>query len=294
MASLTIDIDLPEGVSITGYHRLPDAHGIEVTWPWPDTCRCPRCKCEGPARLDMNLQVGKTRVVRDLDIHGQPSFFCYQAVFHRCERCHHRHDLMPPFKRKETSYTYRFEQHVLQMMIGSNEADVARRLGISAETVRFIVTNQLSDMQAMTIDPQRVITDIGMDEISLKKRHKLYVTIMTDLSDPDHSKVLAVKPGRDENAAKACLELLTAQQREQVQSYRVDMGAAYNAACQAMCQKAKPVIDRFHVAKHFGEAVDGVRKKNHESVQEQTDESAAEGVSFADVGVSQGPGKSDT
>ncbi len=289
MANLTVEVDLPEGVTITGYHRLPDAHGIEVAWPTPESIRCPRCKALEPARLEMNLDVGKTRVIRDLDIYGQPSFFCYQALFHRCCRCHHRHDLIPPFKRKEASYTYRFEQHVLRMLIGSNEADVARRSGISAETVRFIVSNQLADMQAMTIDPERVITDIGMDEISLKKRHKLYVTIMTDLTCPDHPKVLAVKPGRDENAGKACLELLTKEQREQVQSYRVDMGASYNAACKGLLKKAKAVIDRFHVAKLFGEAVDGVRKKNHEGVQEEVDESPEEGVPHADVGVSPGP-----
>jgi len=66
------------------------------------------------------------------------------------------------------------------------------------------------------IDPQRVITDIGMDEVSLKKRHKLYVTIMTDLSDPQNPQVLAVMAGRDEQAAEACLNLLTPAQREQV------------------------------------------------------------------------------
>jgi hypothetical protein len=38
MANLTIDIDLPEGITITGYHRLPDAHGVEVSWPMPETC----------------------------------------------------------------------------------------------------------------------------------------------------------------------------------------------------------------------------------------------------------------
>ncbi len=36
MANLTIDIDLPEGVTIAGYHRLPKAHGVEVSWPWPE------------------------------------------------------------------------------------------------------------------------------------------------------------------------------------------------------------------------------------------------------------------
>jgi len=33
---------------------------------------------------------------------------------------------------------------------------------------------------------------VGFDEISLKKRHKLYVTLMTDLTDPESPKVLAV------------------------------------------------------------------------------------------------------
>jgi transposase len=261
MANLTIDIDLPENVTLTGYHRLPDAHGIEVSWPVPESCCCPRCKTVEPARPEANLDVGKMRVVRDLDIFGQPCFFCYQAVFQRCPKCHHRQDLLPPFKRKDTSYTYRFEKQVLRMLIGSNEAEVARRLGISAETVRFIVKNQLADGQAMTIDPQRVLTDIGMDEVSLKKRHKLYVTIMTDLSDPNNPQVLAVKPGRDEQAAEACLNLLTPEQCDKVLRYRVDMGASYNHACGALLKNAKASIDRFHVAKLFGEAVDGVRKK---------------------------------
>jgi len=299
MANLTIDIDLPEGVTITGYHRLPDAHGVEVSWPLPETCCCPRCKTVEPARLETNLDVGKTRVVRDLDIFGQPCFFCYQAVFHRCPKCHHRQDLLPSFKRKDTGYTYRFEKRVLQMLIGSNEAEVARRLGISAETVRFIVKNQLADSQALVVDPQRVITDIGMDEISLKKRHKLYVTIMTDLSDPQNPQVLAVKPGRDEKAATACLDLLTSEQRERVLRYRVDMGASYNKACREMLKNAKTVIDRFHVAKLFGEAVDGERKKNHAGIQEEVVEGRAEGVSFAHVGISprsvepDGPGESE-
>ncbi len=30
-----------------------------------------------------------------------------------------------------------------------------------------------------------IIEHVGFDEISLKKRHKLYVTVMTDLTDPN-------------------------------------------------------------------------------------------------------------
>ena len=80
------------------------------------------------------------------------------------------------------------------------------------------------------IDPQRVITDIGLDELSLKKRHRLYVTLMTDLSDPTRPQILAVERGRDTTATLKCLDRLTQEQRQQVRTHRVDMGPAYPAA----------------------------------------------------------------
>ncbi|MBI3408232.1 MAG: hypothetical protein HY040_07735, partial [Planctomycetes bacterium] len=107
MASVTIDIDLPEGVEITSYERFKEAHGFEVTWPWPEQWRCPRCRHEEKARWETT---GKARLLRDLDVCGQPSFWSYPAAFHRCGRCHHRQDLIPPFKRKDASYTLRFEK----------------------------------------------------------------------------------------------------------------------------------------------------------------------------------------
>ena len=114
-------------------------------------------------------------------------------------------------------------------LIGSTAEEVARRLGISAETVDRIVENQLTEDRQ--IDPQRVITDIGLDELSLKKRHRLYVTLMTDLSDPTRPQILAVERGRDTTAALKCLDRLTQEQRQQVRTHRVDMGPAYPAAC---------------------------------------------------------------
>jgi transposase len=288
MASITIDIDLPEGVEIAGYERHLQGHGFEVTWPWPERCRCQRCGHDDQAHLE---QSGKTRVVRHLDVWNQPSFWIYEGVFHRCPRCHHRQDLIPPFKRKDVSYTYGFEEHVLRLLIGSTEEAVARRLGISAETVGRIVKNQLQD--ARTIDPARVILDVGVDEISLKKRHKLYVTLLTDLTDPERPQLLAVKPGRDEAAGRACLECLSVAQRAQVRSYRVDMGAAYNAACAAGLPKARGVIDRFHVAKLWNEALDGLRKKNHAGAQGEVVAGGAEDLSLADVGDAARSGEPD-
>ena len=157
------------------------------------------------------------------------------------------------------SYTYRFEQFVLRSLIGSTAEEVARRLGISAETVDRIVENQLTEDRQ--IDPQRVLTDIGLDELSLKKRHRLDVTLMTDLSDSARPQILAVERGRDTAAALKCLERLTHEQRQQVRTHRVDMGSAYPAACALRLPHSRAVTDRFHVAKKFNEVVDTLRKK---------------------------------
>ena len=90
----------------------------------------------------------------------------------------------------------------------------------TAETVDRIVENQLTEDRQ--IDPQRVITDIGLDELSLKKRHRLYVTLMTDLSDPTQPQILAAESGRDTTATLKCLDRLTQEQRQQVRTHRVD------------------------------------------------------------------------
>jgi transposase len=290
MATVTIDIDLPPGVTVTSYQRQGDGHGFEVSWPLPERCRCDRCGREDAACLEFK---DRLQVVRDLDICGQPSFWVYQPAFHRCPWCHHRQGLIPPFKRKDTSYTYRFEQQVLRLLIGSTEEEVGRRLGISAEMVGLIVKNQLADARAKRVDPQRVITDVGIDELSLKKRHKLYATILTDLTDPGRPEVLAVAAGRDEAAARQCLEKMAPAQRQRVQTYRADMSQAFHNACRERLPKAKPVVDRFHVAKNFNEAIDGQRKKNHAGVQGETVQGAAEGVSVADVGVPPRPEGTD-
>src|SRR5512138_2532820 len=94
----------------------------------------------------------------------------------------------PSFQRKDTAYTFRFEHFVLRSLIGSTAEDLARRLGISAEMVEPIVENQRAEDRV--IDPERVITDIGLGELGLKKRHRLYVTVRTDLSDPTRPKIL--------------------------------------------------------------------------------------------------------
>src|ERR1700683_1568154 len=208
--SVEIVIDVPDGITIGEYERIANGHSFHVSWEFPATCVCETCKRETPLNL---IDKDKFLVIRDLEIWGQPSFFVYQDRLHRCRHCGHRQAMIPPFKRRDVKYTYRFEELVLVSLIKSTAQDVAEQLGIAAETVERIVKNRIEDAKAMKVDPQRVLKNLGLDELSLRKGHKAYATILTDLTDPSKPEVLALAKGRDEEAARQCLEVLSPEQQ---------------------------------------------------------------------------------
>ena len=257
-ATVEIQLDVPAGVTIGEYERIGNGHSFHVSWEFPDVCRCETCKRETPLQL---VEKAKFLAIRDLDMWGQPSFFVYQDVMHRCSGCGHRQALIPPFKRKDVKYTFRFEELVLTTLIGGTAEDVEQRLGISAETVERIVRNRIEDCKGKKIDPQRRIERSGMDEISMRKGHKGYATILTDLTDPSKVEILAVAKGRDEQAGRECLLAMSEEQRKNVRYHHTDMGPSYLKACRELLPNSQSVIDRFHVAKKLGEVADKLRKK---------------------------------
>jgi transposase len=261
-ATVEIQVDVPAGITIGEYERIDEGHAFHVSWDLPAICRCETCQRETPLqRVDKD----KFLAIRDLELWGQPSFFVYQEVQHRCS-CGHRQSLIPPFKRRDVKYTYRFEEYVLTSLIGSTAEDVAQRLGISAETVERIVRNVIDDSRAKQIDPARKFERLGMDEISLRKGHKGYATILTDLSNPAKVEILALAKGRDEDAANGCLNRLSPEQRLAVRFHHTDMSPAFLKACATLMPNSKSVIDRFHVAKKLSEVADTLRKKTTELI----------------------------
>lgn len=264
-STVEIQVDVPDGITIGEYERIGQGHAFHVSWDLPARCRCETCQREMPLQ---QIDKDKFLVIRDLDLWGQPSFFVYQETYHRCPGCGHRQSLIPPFKRRDVKYTFRFEQLVLTSLIGSTAEDVAGRLGISAETVERIVKNVLNDGGAKAVDPTRRFERLGMDEISLRKGHKGYATILTDLSNPSKVEILTVSKGRDEAAGNACLNGLSPEQRAAVKYHHTDMSPAFLKSCATRLPNSTSVIDRFHVAKKLGEVADSLRKKTMEPTSE--------------------------
>ena len=96
MARITIDVDLPPEVEITGYQRYQDGHGLEVRWPLPVRCRCEKCGRDDVAHIEFKTI---PQAIRDLNLWEQPCFWIYQAPFHRCARCNYRQHIITPTRK---------------------------------------------------------------------------------------------------------------------------------------------------------------------------------------------------
>jgi len=249
-----IDVELPDGVSICGYERHPGALVFEIGFDVPIRCTCPQCGREAEANVQLSSDL---LAIRDLDLLGLASFWVYPSPLHWCPHCRQRTQLVTPFKRPHATYTYRFEQYVMESLVGDCVEQVAQRLGISAETVELILEQQLDEQRA--IPPDARITSLGFDELSLKKRRKLHLTMMSDLSIPKHPRVLGLVSGRDFEPAEKCLTMLTREQRLAVRSRWTGLSVGYARACNKWLPNTQLEIDPLSVATRLSHVVNHVR-----------------------------------
>ena len=79
----------------------------------------------------------------------------------------------------------------------------------------------------------------------------------------DNSSVIAVMDGRTEESLRGYLGSLDEAQCSAIAVAAMDMWPAYINAVKQHLPNAKIAFDRFHIAKHLGDAVNAVRKDEH-------------------------------
>ena len=148
-ASVTIELDLPDGVEIREYQRHGDGHAFHVAWPPPDRCRCDGCTQEGPTRLDAKppstssatWTSGASPASGSTNRHATTAPTA--AGGGTC--CPHSSAATSPTHTASSGTSWPVSLAALRR--------VAQRLGIAAETVALIVANQIADQGAKQVDP---------------------------------------------------------------------------------------------------------------------------------------------
>jgi transposase len=154
---------------------------------------------------------------------------------------------------------------VIDWLREANQSAVGRQLQLSWHEVDGIMSRAVARGLARRekISPTR----IGVDEISFQKRHE-YVTVVTNI---DNSRVIAVMDGRTEESLGSFLRAMDEPRRSAIKVAAMDMWPAYINAVKQHLPNAKIAFDRFHIAKHLGDAVNAVRKDEHRELLAEGD-----------------------
>jgi transposase len=174
--------------------------------------------------------------------------------------------IVVPWAEPHGRFTQMFEAFAIRVLQASSSirraCDLLRLHWDSAQEIMNRAVER--GLERRSVDE---VFHVGLDEKSFGKGQN-YISVLTDI---DGRRVLDVAPGRDEAAATALLATLPEDQREQVVAAAIDMSAAYANSIQAQLPQAEIVHDRFHIAKHLNEAVDQVRRSEHQELRAEGD-----------------------
>ena len=174
-----------------------------------------------------------------------------------------------PFAEKHSRFSSRFERAVIEWLQDSSISAVAANFNLSWDEVDGIM--QRAVQRGLSRRKTEDVKNIGIDETSYQKGHD-YVTVILD---KDHDCVIDVLDDRKAGTLEKWLKTQKSINLGGLTSISMDMWDAYIKAVTNTVPEAagKIVFDRFHVSKHFDEALDKVRRREHREFIRQAGES---------------------
>ena len=172
-----------------------------------------------------------------------------------------------PWAEPSSRFTALFEALVIDWLLEASFAAVARQLRLTWDEVAGIQDRAVR--RGLARRDRKPPTRIGVDETSFQKRHE-YVTTVNDL---DAGVVVYVADDRKQETLDAFYEGLGEAGCSRLKTVAMDMWAPYIQSTHRYVPAAegKIVFDKFHVAKHLGEAVDVVRRRENRALRAQGD-----------------------
>ena len=223
--------------------------------------RCPECDrpCSGYDTRE--------RRWRHLDTMQYRTFVIAEIPRVQCEK-HGIRQVAVAWSDPGSRFTAVFEALVIDWLREANVLAIARRLRLSWDQVAGIQKRAVA--RGLARRESKPPTRIGVDETSFQKRHE-YVTVVHDIGE---GVVVHVADDRKQEALEAYFEDLGLQGCAQLEHIAMDMWAPYISATRARVPDAdaKIVFDKFHIAKHLGDAVDQVRRRENRELASEGNE----------------------
>ena len=219
---------------------------------------------------------GRDRVkrLRHLPILGREVYLIICLPRFQCLDCPARPTTTQqvPWHERRSPQTTAYEMHVILSLIGSTVEEVSLKEGLGYEAVMGIMRRHLESK----VDWGKLsrLEQLGLDEISLKKGHKDFVTIASARID-GHIELLGVLKDRKKETVKEFLQSIPTNLKKTIKSVCSDLYEGYiNAAKEVLGKRVRIVVDRFHVSKLYRKGLDTLRKRELSRLKEELSEKA--------------------
>lgn len=176
-----------------------------------------------------------------------------------------------PWAEPSSRFTALFEALAIEWLKEASQKAVAGQLGLSWDEIHGIMERAVA--RGLERRKAETASQIGVDEKAFRKGHS-YLTLVNDLV---RGRVLYVAEERRQSSLDGFWETLTAEQIAGIEAVAMDMWTPYINSVREHVPEAdgKIVFDKFHVAKHLGEAVDRVRRKENKTLKAAGDDRLA-------------------
>ena len=212
---------------------------------------CPKC-----GAVTLTIHDEKKRCIRHLSLWGKITFLHFLARRFKCQECGQVFTEELPFAEPHRRQSIAFEEQVYESCLSGTRKKVAEKECLSHSVVKEIFYRWAkAKIKRTDMIRTRIL---GIDEISLKKRHKQFVLIISDI---ERRCVLAVLPERTKESLETWIDNLSAAQRKAIRYASIDMWKPYYYAVRNKLPRARIVVDRFHVVKQLNGRISQIRSK---------------------------------
>lgn len=214
----------------------------------------------------------KPRLLRHLPILGRPVYLRIRPKRFRCPFCddHPTTTQQLDWYDPQALHTRAYERQLIVLLINSTLSDVVAKEDVSYDALLGILDRWIATSVDWTSLP--AFPTLGIDEIALTKGHRNFVAVVTGRTAEGRLLLLAVLPDRLKATVVAWLQALPPERRAAITTVCTDMWEGYVSAAAEVLPQATVVIDRFHVARHYRDAVDELRKHEVRRLKEELPE----------------------
>jgi len=164
-------------------------------------------------------------------------------------------------------FTAWFERLAIDWLKAASQKAVGDQLRLSWDEVHAI--QERAVQRGLTRRQAEPIERLGVDEKSFTKGHH-YFTMVNDL---DRSRVLFVAEHRTEESLDGFWRSVSEEQRAAVRGVRWTCGPLHQLHRKYLPEADRKIVfDKFHIAKHLGEAVDLVRRRENQQLKAAGDD----------------------